>query len=852
MGVLLYSVFKSSYGSDFTIEIIDTEFSGTPTEFKTDSRGFVLNYAGETDDIVSPIISSSCSVGMYVENQSQESSFINNLKDYQEDRFYIRIYNSEDARVIDITGKTVTDFSARVAADGGTVESTDCLTDDITALGGAKFYIPSVSEDIYWTGKITQDLVSIEDNYYPYLYEITAVDGIGLLANYEYDTAGNKTVFDVFKESIDLIGSDFLYSPLNFYISTCFNTWDVNQTYDVDTDVTKLIRFNTFVYRQTNDDGSFTEPKALEILKELCVTFGARLYQRRGAFVLEQYIERTDIEYRYFNYDTNGDELLVSDKIDDVVINQTSYQGARLAGGVYNFLPALKRVEVTYNQNRLNNLLANRLTFTGASAPVSLGTLVDDNNAQINISGNVYYSFIYDGSGATAPTKFYRAVFRIELKHEDILNPGTYYYLKRDWAPSGGQLYGATSWTTTPSYYYLDTGEGKNNTAGLNLASSFNIITPPLQVDGNATLDVDFVSLYEHNFVSGAFTAVNAPTNYTDTATINEVTATYLNNGVPGTTVQVFSSTNGSANVNSNLVLDLGEIKIGDSQGLDGSLYIYNGSSWVPSTSWRRGNAGSYINLYKLLTKEVLSLHKKPIERFSGTILAPYTYGTRLTWDSKYFMPTTVSYNAGFDEYNGDWFVIDADDTNIAVSEPVDLDPVDVDFTGRLSGQSGADEVIIATEMVTDNATVSNDVTISNDLTVGNDVEVTGATTLRDTSLTNLDHNGTLLENITDVEHSPGSTYNIGDTEYMVFNKWQAGAGNGTATINLPRAGDNEGRLLRFKSDASISSNHAITLSPSSPDTIDGDPEFSFNRDYDGVMVVAHDSNWFIIQRKAK
>lgn len=837
MGVLLYSVFKSDYGSDFTIEIHDTEFSGTPSEFKTDSRGFTLDYSAETDDIVSPIIGSSCTVGMYVENVNQEFDLISKLKDYQEDRFYIRIYSSEDSRVIDITDNTVSNFNTRVQADGGTVESTSCITQDITALGGAKFYIPSVSSDIYWTGKITQDLVSIEDQYYPYLYEITAVDGIGLLANYEYQTAGNKTLFEVFEESINLIGVDHLYSGTNFYLSTCFNYWDVNQTYDVDVDSSTLVRFNTLVYQITNDDGSFTQPKALDILKELCTLFGARIYQRRGAYVLEQYKEREDISYRYFNYDTQGDELTVEDRIDDATIAQTSYQGARLNGGAYNFLPALKRVEITYNQNRLNNLLANRLTFTGASSAVSLGTLVDDNNAQVNINGNVFYSFIYDGSGATASTDFYRAVFRIQLRQEDILNPGTYYYLKRDFQPSGnGQLYGATSWSTSASYYYFDAGEGKNNASGLNLASSFNIISPPLQVDGNTTLDVEFYSLYRRNVSTGSLVQVNAPTNYTDTATINEVTAVYLNNGVPGTTVQVFTSTNGNTKVASNLTLDLGEVSIGDSQGLDGSFYVYNGSSWVPSSSWRRGNSGSYINLYKLLTKEVLSFYRDPVERFSGTILAPYTYGTRLVWDSKYFMPTSASYNAGFDEWSGEWFKIESDETDITVSEPVDLDPVDAGFVGRISGQSGTDEIIVGTELVTDNATVSND------------LGVVGSSTLSTTSVGEFTTTDRVNVTLNEITGNPGGSETLSLRNHFNFISYSGT--NGSYTVNLPSAED--GVIMRFKTDDTVLANKTITLAPQSGERIDAEASYIMDRSYDGITLLGKDSNWYIIQKKEK
>jgi len=844
MGVLLYSVFKSDYGSDFTIEIHDTDFSGTPSEFKTDSRGFTLDYSGETDDIVSPIIGSSCTIGMYVENVNQEFDLISKLKDYQEDRFYIRIYSSEDSRVIDITDTTVSNFNTRVQADGGTVESTSCLTDDITALGGAKFYIPSVSSDIYWVGKITQDLVTLEDDYYPYLYEIKAVDGIGLLSNYDYNTAGNKTLFEVFKESVDLIGVDHLYAGTNFYLSTCFNYWDINQTYDVDVDSSTLVRFNTLVYRETNDDGSFTQPNALDVLKELCTIFGARIYQRRGAYVLEQYKERKDVEYRYFNYDTQGDELTVEDRIDDATIAQTSYQGARLNGGAYNFLPALKKVEITYNQTRLSNLLANRLTFTQVSNPVSLGTLVNDDNGQILISGDLYYSFLYDGSGPQAIVEFYMPIFRIEVKQEDIQNPGTYYYLQRNFTPGGGSsMFGATSWTTTPSYYYIEGGIAKNSVQGLNLASNFNVITPPLQVDGNTTLDIEFYNIYDL-----AGTVQTVPINYTSQIAMQGITAKYLTNGTPGTTVQVFTSTNGNAKVASNLILDLGEVKIGDSQGLSGSFYIYNGTTWVPSTSWRRGNSGSYINLYKLLTKEVLSFYRNPVERYSGTILAPYTYGTRLVWDSKYFMPTSASYNAGFDEWSGEWFAIDADETDITVSEPVDLEPVDATFTAQLSGQSGTDETIIATEIFTNNFKADNDVTVSGDTDISGALDVTGGSTLATTSVGEFTTTSRVNVTLNEITGNPGGSEEINAKNHFNFISYSGG--NGNYTVNLPEA--ETGVIMRFKTDDTILANKTITLTPQSGERIDAETSYIMDRSYDGITLLGKDGNWYIIQKKEK
>jgi len=815
MGVILYSTFKSSNNIEYTVQILDNLFNAAATEFKTDSTGFNLEYSGETDDIVSPVISSMCTVGMYVESIGQESLLIDNLKLYQEDRYFIRILKNTS---------------------------------------------------LFWTGKITQDLIAIEDQYYPYLYEITAVDGIGLLANEEYTTAGNKTIFEVFKESIDLLSIDHLYSGVNFYLSTCFNTWDINHVYDEDNDASKLIRFNTFVYRETNDDGSFTEPMALDVLKQLCTLFGARIYQRNGAYILEQYKERTNASYRYFNYDTQGDEVTVEDIEDDVALNQTSAQGARLNGGAYNFLPALKKVEVSYNQIRLNNLLANRLTFTGASSAVNLGTLVNDNNGQVNLTGNLFYSFLYNGTGATTSLLWYRPVFRIQLKQEDILNPGTYYYLKRDFIPGGGNaVYGPTSWTTTASYYYLDAGQAKSSNQGLNLASSFNIITPPLLVDGLASLDVEFYNVYD---LAGTLTSV--PVNYTDTATINEVTAMFINNGTPGTTVEIFTSTNGSANIKSNLTLDLGELILGDSAGMDGSLYVYNGSSWVPSTSWRRGNSGSYINLYKLLTKEVLSFYSKPVQRYSGTILAPYTYGTRFLWSSDYYLPTGVSYNAGYDEYSGEWFVIDTDDTNIVIGTPIDASPVDATFKTTFDGQAGTTNVVLATDgniagMALDTTTkaigpfsetvsggkITGTAQVTGNTTLSGTLGVTGVSTLAATTVQEFTTTDRVNVTINEITANDGGAENL--TYNKHFNLITYEGGNGTYTITLPES--EPGVIIRFKTDDTIAANKTITLQPQAGGVIDSESTYLMDRSFDGISLLGRggDGNkWLIIQKKEK
>ena len=146
MGLRLYSEFHSSTNKLFKVEIYDSSYGGTAQDFVLASDGFTLNYSGETDDIVSPIISSNCTVSAYNEDAFFDN-FVTDLKQYQEKR-----------------------FTLRVLLHNGT------------------------NYAHYWAGIIMQDLVTVEDTHKPYVFSITAVDGIGSLANIPYESVDNVTI----------------------------------------------------------------------------------------------------------------------------------------------------------------------------------------------------------------------------------------------------------------------------------------------------------------------------------------------------------------------------------------------------------------------------------------------------------------------------------------------------------------------------------------------------------------------------------------------------------------------------------------------------------------------------------
>lgn len=106
--------------------------------------------------------------------------------------------------------------------------------------------------------------------------------------------------------------------------------------------------------------------------------------------------------------------------------------------------------------------------------------------------------------------------------------------------------------------------------------------------------------------------------------------------------------------------------------------------------------------------------------------------------------------------------------------------------------------------------------------------------------------------NVSLIVHTAGKNTSITDG-YIFMNRW-SGA-NGTARLYLPRVAASAGRLIRIKSDSSISANTKVELRPDANDTsatIDGSSLFEFDRAYDGIMVMEYDGDWYIIQRKSK
>lgn len=822
----LFAEFKNSRGTLYKIEIWDEDYSGTsPDEFNVTGNGFELTYSGETDNIYSPIIGSSVSFGMYIKDAAT-IAFLSNIKQYQQDRYYIKIYRG----TTDASDEIVSDFSTRVVSDGGTIESESCLQTDVDNLGG--------TQTLFWAGYIVQDIIEVEDVSQPYVLNIQATDGISKLK----DTLCGTSFFRVFKNqfinALNQVGVLGIYGANDPVLAVVCNWWAQEMSYSTSTNPLDDTWVDFHAFDTIDEQGVYTNKNWYEILSQLCTIFGLRFYYSNGQYRLEQLFLRDSsfVEHTYKKDKTKIESL--SSVSYNKTLDQTTNK-ARLAGNIFNFLPAVNDVSITLNQEPKamkgvtwdNSNDPNLQMGLVSSALQNQLTLVFNHQIKLFLSVNVNQNNIF-------------AKLKLNVQLYDFDNNVTY-YLKRTFT---GMTPSAPVWTTTQSGSGYEVLVGTfqefsgqvtlGNTDVIQIGGPTTIVTPPIPEDGDMTINWDFVGFVESN---GSVRGLNVGNSSTYKMTLQSVDTSFGSIQNQTTRIRAVSP---NADINGLVSYELPETSIFTGQGERGSLVRQQDVSGIllkiPYTNWREGNSGSYVTIQKLICQEFLKLMDAPVQKYMGRAFSSHTFRQRLTFDGNNWIQLGGTYSANMDEWDGEWFVI----SRAAITPTFD-DTIIVDDSvnfGNVNGSTGG----VSFDGVESVNINTNALDVTTNADVGGNFDVTGDARLRE----GLTHEGFLVRTIKDVTNSSGSSYDVADTDYIIFNTWSGG--NGTGDINLPLAANNEGRLLRFKSDGTISATKIVNVRASGSETIDGAGEYAFNRDFDGLTIMAHNSAWFIIQKKEK
>ena len=832
----LFSEFRSSYGHFYLIEIWDDEYTGTsPDQFSVTGEGFQLNYSGQTDNIYSPIIGSSVSFGMYVQD-SATTAFLNTLKQYQQDRYFVKIWKGE--------------FSGE---DANTWYNTSKVSDNGLVMSFSPDEEQMVYLDFHWGGYIVQDIVEVEDVSQPYVLNIQATDGISKLKDTKCGTSFFRQSTNQFINALNQVGVLGIYGSEHPVLAVVSNWWAQEMTYNANNNPLDETWVDFHAFDTIDEQGVYTNKNWFEILSQICTIFGLRFYYSNGQYRLEQLFQReasSMIQHQYKKDKTKIDNASVSY---NKTIDQTSNK-ARLAGNIFNFLPAVNDVAITLNQEEK---AITGVTSTETNDPTTQPGVISSalnnqvsidfqHDARLLVTNNVNQQLLY-------------FKFKLKVTLFDFTNNVTY-YLKRT---ISGTTPGAISWTTTQAgsgYEVLIGHVQEYKTQWLlptpppsvpqaqSVKGTISVLTPAIPADGDMSFEWDFVEMINYLGATRTLNSSNV-VKYSITTTDFRTSFGSIQNQV--SRIRAISPT--SAN-NSGLTYTLPETSVFTGQGERGSLVEQTSVGGllikVPYTNWREGNSGSYKTIQKLVCQEFLKLMDEPIQKYMGRFYSSHDFRQRLVFDSKNWIQLGGTYSANTDEWDGEWFAISRASITPTFDDVTTI--TDVIAVGNVNGLTGNSsfEGIDAVNADLNAVDVTTTANVSGNTTLGGTLGVTGNSTLATTSVGEFTTTSRVNVTINDITANPSGSETLAVSKHFNFITYSGE--NGTYTITLPEAED--GVILQFKTDDTIAANKTITIAPQSGGRIDEEANYVLNRPLDGVSLLGRSGSnkWYVIQKKEK
>ena len=736
------------------------------------------------------------------------------------DGFVLRYTGDNEDRYQPVIGSEVTFTLVEQGA-------TETAFMDLLSTAGEQRFSVSVRKDpdgvntLWWGGVILPEQVIRPDEFFPIMNTITAADDMGNLNEIDYNNDGTA------------------YSGQNsalYHVATCLLKTRATHLWGTDDFLRYVNDFKSIDYTGSNQikdtriaESSFYNPdqdgvnqyfKTIDVLENLARVFNARIFQSAGKWwfipVGAQYYDTEFLAEAIQKDFTDNQEQ----DIDSARPFNSTF--VKMNGYEFSNLTPTKHVKRTrqYDGN-MPVIIENVLT------KAEFGTQLDDTNIDYDATNELLisgvFNYEYDGDGTSVDDA---RVGRVELEFE--LKCGTQ-YLKRDSTFAGpnndfqlvpplllqytGNDYGAASWETSAEKWSIVSPVFDRNEGG-EFTIPINIVTPPLPSDQNS-LELT-VSIRGVNNTGATDNNLTTPTGAQFYITLLRVDLT--GEAALGDQ-QGFTAVNSD---NCRYEIDQGVSILGDQDTVNsiGVVRVIANSQSIPSNGWQGLNyplTGLGIN--RLGVQEVLAGQRKATRIQRGEIFGSpmYMYEVISDTDGAYALfELTYIARPCINTVEAFKLVRDVSTTTVVVGPPVDVSvPITEQFTNSTGGVYEAF-----------NKTLGLHVT---------------------------NYGDRALTRVVPINNRDGISTSLGSTEYMVFNSWQGG--NGFSTIYLPVIANSEGRTIQFHSDDTISANTYIRLLPNASDsgvTIDGATGYYFNRAYDGITILGHGGQWYIIQKKEK
>lgn len=293
MGVKYTHEFISDKGNVYIVDIHDSLFSGSETEVRALAGGFRIRFNSESDDINEPVKASSCTFNMLVEDSTMQT-YIESLVD--------RPY-------------------------------------------GDIHLVITKNADTYWAGTVNTRLIKLEHASYPYAIEFNAVDGLGELQNYKFDSDNMTILSEGSRYKLTQFFADILNKAgVTSYLGTSNLFSTASPLYETQTVAANDVFATSYLYTSafTDQNGNYNLNYS-QVLRQLLIGFNSRIMLANGKFRI--------IDNRFYDYYTVFNEFTYSStgvQQSAVTFNNSVAYGTDrifLADPVIEFDPGLKIVE---------------------------------------------------------------------------------------------------------------------------------------------------------------------------------------------------------------------------------------------------------------------------------------------------------------------------------------------------------------------------------------------------------------------------------------------------------------------------------------------------------------------------
>lgn len=605
MGIRYLSTIKSTFtATEFGVQIYDTSFTGTPMNITLGGDGVELTYLQQSDEKFAAIKGSEAKIFLKITDNSAGTELQNWINS-------VLLANNEDKYQVSL----------------------------------------SKGSELIWFGNILHDLSGLADDSRPYDFVLTATDGLARLKDFTFTEALTDRS-NTFKQLLYLILQETPLSKFGLFtylFSTAVEWWEDSMPSRSSTlDPLALSRVHNFAFAPFNENDQIREAMSYwDVLTYICEAWGMRVIMSQGRYKFIQVNNYEDVattryERRYLINGNFDSSITLANEID---INAVGVPFPRVkAGNQWSYFAPFKSVKVRFPYDNKNMMPFQPIQMP--YFPFIAGPLIGGTGIKL-----IFYSLVrwIVYSGGAAMTGLALTDYRISIRCQ--LRVGNNYLT----TAFGGSYIWVTG--TTPFFFI----EFNNNKYDSIIDYPMSFTTPDIPTGTYADGDLS-VDNFEVIHIASGKNILTSSQEYV----VSGSTALYYNANVQGQDENffVYRYDNTSTAINS-LSLDLPDAIIGENfqPNYFGGISVYNGSSWVFSTSkWRILDSGTAYNFIARRVVEILAAQSLPIPKYQGAIIGEQVYPDSLiSYAGKNYIINGGTFKFNSETWDGEWFVVSTD-----------------------------------------------------------------------------------------------------------------------------------------------------------------------------------------------